>query len=231
MQRLMQRIQDRKAVVGIIGMGYVGLPLAQTFRAAGFPVVGFDIDQAKVKALMAGRSYIKHITAASVGPDAPRATASRPRRDFNCLQARRRHHHLRADAADQGTRARHELHRRHQRGHPAAPEGRPTGGPRKHHLPRHHARGHDPDPRAERPRGRQGLLRGLQPRARGPRQPELHHAPDSQGRRRPGRGQPGPGHAPCTARPSTAWCRSPVARWPRPRRSPRTSTGASTSPW
>jgi UDP-N-acetyl-D-glucosamine dehydrogenase len=66
MQRLMKRIQDRKAVVGIIGMGYVGLPLAQTFRAAGFPVVGFDIDEAKVKALMAGRSYIKHITSASV---------------------------------------------------------------------------------------------------------------------------------------------------------------------
>jgi UDP-N-acetyl-D-glucosamine dehydrogenase len=66
MQRLMKRIQDRKAVVGIIGMGYVGLPLAQTFRAAGFPVVGFDIDESKVKALMTGRSYIKHITSASV---------------------------------------------------------------------------------------------------------------------------------------------------------------------
>jgi UDP-N-acetyl-D-glucosamine dehydrogenase len=66
MQDLMKRIVNRKAVVGIIGMGYVGLPLAQTFRAAGFPVVGFDIDLAKVKALMAGKSYIKHITAASV---------------------------------------------------------------------------------------------------------------------------------------------------------------------
>jgi UDP-N-acetyl-D-glucosamine dehydrogenase len=66
MQDLMKRIQNRKAVVGIIGMGYVGLPLAQTFRASGFPVIGFDIDEAKIKALMAGRSYIKHITAASV---------------------------------------------------------------------------------------------------------------------------------------------------------------------
>ena len=66
MQELLKRIQDRKAVVGIIGMGYVGLPLAQTFRASGFKVVGFDIDPAKVKALTAGKSYIKHITDASV---------------------------------------------------------------------------------------------------------------------------------------------------------------------
>jgi len=66
MQALMKRIKSRTAVVGIIGMGYVGLPLAQTFRASGFPVVGFDIDSEKVKALMAGRSYIKHIPAATI---------------------------------------------------------------------------------------------------------------------------------------------------------------------
>jgi UDP-N-acetyl-D-glucosamine dehydrogenase len=66
METLMDRIANRKAVVGIIGMGYVGLPLAQTFNLAGFRVVGFDIDPAKVKALMAGRSYIKHIPASTV---------------------------------------------------------------------------------------------------------------------------------------------------------------------
>jgi UDP-N-acetyl-D-glucosamine dehydrogenase len=66
MQSLLARIQGRKAVVGIIGMGYVGLPLAQTFNTSGFPVVGFDIDAAKVKALTAGKSYIKHIPAATV---------------------------------------------------------------------------------------------------------------------------------------------------------------------
>jgi UDP-N-acetyl-D-glucosamine dehydrogenase len=66
MQSLLARIQKRQAIIGIIGMGYVGLPLAQTFGAAGFRVVGLDIDIAKVKALMAGRSYIKHIPAASV---------------------------------------------------------------------------------------------------------------------------------------------------------------------
>ena len=63
MTDLASRIENREAVVGIIGMGYVGLPLAHTFRAAGFKVLGFDIDAAKVEALMAGRSYIKHIPA------------------------------------------------------------------------------------------------------------------------------------------------------------------------
>jgi UDP-N-acetyl-D-glucosamine dehydrogenase len=66
MQSLLARIQKRQAVVGIIGMGYVGLPLAQTFNAAGFRVVGLDIDSAKIKALMAGKSYIKHIPASAV---------------------------------------------------------------------------------------------------------------------------------------------------------------------
>jgi UDP-N-acetyl-D-glucosamine dehydrogenase len=62
----LKRIEDRKAVVGIIGMGYVGLPLAHTFCSAGFRVVGFDIDSAKVKALGAGRSYIKHIPSETI---------------------------------------------------------------------------------------------------------------------------------------------------------------------
>jgi len=66
MQTLMKRIQSRDAVVGIIGMGYVGLPLAQTFCGAGYRVVGFDIDAAKVKALTAGKSYIKHIPASAI---------------------------------------------------------------------------------------------------------------------------------------------------------------------
>ena len=60
---LLARIDARSLIVGIVGMGYVGLPLAKTFAEQGFAVVGFDIDPAKVEALNAGRSYIKHITA------------------------------------------------------------------------------------------------------------------------------------------------------------------------
>lgn len=54
-------IKQRTARVGIVGMGYVGLPLMRTFCAAGFNVLGFDIDASKVAKLNAGKSYIKHI--------------------------------------------------------------------------------------------------------------------------------------------------------------------------
>ena len=58
---LEEKIRSRTAVVGVVGLGYVGLPLAAGFARAGFPVVGFDIDSAKVSSLAANRSYIAHI--------------------------------------------------------------------------------------------------------------------------------------------------------------------------
>lgn len=58
---LVDRIKSRDITVGIIGMGYVGLPLAAAFGAVGVKVLGFDVDPAKADALNAGRSYIKHI--------------------------------------------------------------------------------------------------------------------------------------------------------------------------
>jgi UDP-N-acetyl-D-glucosamine dehydrogenase len=58
---LLAKIESRQAKVGIIGLGYVGLPLMREFCAARFHVLGFDIDPRKVKSLNAGRSYIKHI--------------------------------------------------------------------------------------------------------------------------------------------------------------------------
>jgi UDP-N-acetyl-D-glucosamine dehydrogenase len=63
---LMGRIQTRSARVGVIGQGYVGLPLALVFREAGFPVIGFDADPTKVDALRRGESYIRHIGPARV---------------------------------------------------------------------------------------------------------------------------------------------------------------------
>jgi UDP-N-acetyl-D-glucosamine dehydrogenase len=56
-----EKIADRSAVVGVIGQGYVGLPLALVFCEAGFGVVGLDVDPAKVEALARGESYIRHI--------------------------------------------------------------------------------------------------------------------------------------------------------------------------
>ena len=63
---LLSRIQDRSARIGIIGQGYVGLPLALLFHEAGFPVKGFDVDPRKVEALQKGESFIKHIGAERV---------------------------------------------------------------------------------------------------------------------------------------------------------------------
>lgn len=59
--KILKRIADREALVGIVGLGYVGLPLLIEFSKAGFPVLGFDLDQKKVDALDEGKTYIRHI--------------------------------------------------------------------------------------------------------------------------------------------------------------------------
>ena len=65
---LERAIRGRKALVGVIGLGYVGLPLVREFCRAGFRVRGFDIDPAKIQALRAGKSYIRHIPAKILAP-------------------------------------------------------------------------------------------------------------------------------------------------------------------
>jgi len=59
--RLLEKIDHREASVGVIGMGYVGLPLAVEFARAGFSVLGIDTDASKVAALTAGKSYIPDV--------------------------------------------------------------------------------------------------------------------------------------------------------------------------
>ena len=65
-QSLEQSIKDKSAIVGVIGLGYVGLPLIQAFVAAGFRTMGFDVDQRKIDMLLGGKSYIGHIDAAAI---------------------------------------------------------------------------------------------------------------------------------------------------------------------
>jgi UDP-N-acetyl-D-glucosamine dehydrogenase len=60
-KQLSEKIRARKAHVGIIGMGYVGLPLAVEFAKAGFMVTGLDLDAGRVQALSSGRSYIPDV--------------------------------------------------------------------------------------------------------------------------------------------------------------------------
>jgi UDP-N-acetyl-D-glucosamine dehydrogenase len=65
-EQLLAKFAERSAVIGIVGLGYVGLPLALRFSEVGFRVLGIDIDAKKVEALNAGQSYIEHIKPAAI---------------------------------------------------------------------------------------------------------------------------------------------------------------------
>ncbi|HEY3839759.1 MAG TPA: nucleotide sugar dehydrogenase, partial [Bryobacteraceae bacterium] len=67
-QTLEEKIKSRTARVGIIGLGYVGLPLAMEFARAGFPVTGIDIEQSKVARLNRGESYVQDVGPGVLGP-------------------------------------------------------------------------------------------------------------------------------------------------------------------
>lgn len=63
LQSLQQKIEDKSFILGVIGLGYVGLPLSLTFLRKGIKVIGFDLDQRKIDKIGNGESYIKHIKA------------------------------------------------------------------------------------------------------------------------------------------------------------------------
>jgi UDP-N-acetyl-D-glucosamine dehydrogenase len=56
-----RKIKEKQITIGVLGLGYVGLPLAGEFASAGLKVVGFDVDEKKIKTLNSGRSIIKHV--------------------------------------------------------------------------------------------------------------------------------------------------------------------------
>ena len=63
---LVEKIRSKDALIGVVGLGYVGLPLVREFTSSGVRVLGFDVDDAKTDALLAGKSYIEHIPSATV---------------------------------------------------------------------------------------------------------------------------------------------------------------------
>lgn len=60
-QSLIQKFSSRQATVGVVGLGYVGLPLVRAMHAAGFSVIGYDVDGSKIEKLKRGESYLKHL--------------------------------------------------------------------------------------------------------------------------------------------------------------------------
>ena len=81
--RLLESIRSRQARVGIIGLGYVGLPLARAFAHAGYRVLGFDVDRTKVQRLTRGESYIGHLPDEAV--EEMRRLRFEPTADFDRL--------------------------------------------------------------------------------------------------------------------------------------------------
>jgi UDP-N-acetyl-D-glucosamine dehydrogenase len=75
-EAILNKLSERNAVVGVIGLGYVGLPLAAEFGRAGLRVIGFDLDQSRVDAINGGQSYIPDVPAEMVAHLASRGTLS-----------------------------------------------------------------------------------------------------------------------------------------------------------
>jgi UDP-N-acetyl-D-glucosamine dehydrogenase len=88
-QDLLRRIETKTATVGVIGLGYVGLPLALEFARAGFKVIGFDVDAARVAAVNAGRSYVGDVADAELLPlvAAGKLRAAKPGDDLGTCDA------------------------------------------------------------------------------------------------------------------------------------------------
>ena len=85
LKRLCARISEKTAQVGVVGLGYVGLPLCLLFAGEEFHTTGFDIDPAKVDQLRQGQSYIRHIPASEISQAVQRNHFS-PNTDFTKLR-------------------------------------------------------------------------------------------------------------------------------------------------
>ncbi len=77
-QALKEKIESKTARVGIVGLGYVGLPLAVEFAKAGFHVTGIDLQQSRVDRLMRGESYVQDVPSSEVARTRESRDASTP---------------------------------------------------------------------------------------------------------------------------------------------------------
>ncbi len=159
--------------VGVIGLGYVGLPLAVAFAQEGCEVIAVDVDSRKVEAIAAGESYIEDVSVGAAGRGGGAHARDHPLRRSG---EGGRGAGVRADAADAQPRARSRpADRRDARARGGA-AGRPAGGARVDHLPGHDARAGGAAAGGVGPGSRAGLPPGVLARARRPRPHRLHAA-------------------------------------------------------
>ncbi len=94
---LTTKLENRTARIGVIGLGYVGLPLVLLFSEQKFRVTGFDIDEKKVKTLSEGGSYIVRIPGTEI--QRRQAAGFTPTSDYSQYRRHGCHDHLRANSA------------------------------------------------------------------------------------------------------------------------------------
>ena len=170
--------------VAIIGAGYVGLPLAQTFADAGQRVLLVDVVPELVEAMNRGESHIEDVPSERLRPhiDAGRITATL---DYEQLKQAARDPDRAADAAHQAARARPGIRRERRARRRGGAPARPGRRARVDDLPGHDPRGRAADPRGrQRPQGGQGLPSRDVARARRPGPHRLDDEDDPEGRRR-----------------------------------------------
>ena len=107
---LKNRLTDRTARVGIVGLGYVGLPLLVEFAQSGFEAIGFDLDAAKITAIADGRSYIPDVPDSDVRELRERRTAVCDD-GFQPARGCRHDQYIRADSFAKNQRSGHVLRR------------------------------------------------------------------------------------------------------------------------
>ena len=139
---LKNKIEQKQARVAVIGLGYVGLPLALLYTEQKFSVTGFDIDARKVSILDQGGSYIFRIPATEI--QAAKKGGFSATAEYSRLHRDGRYHHLRPHPTERIPRARPEFHHRHGEVHRSPSSRRTSGDPREHDVSRYDGRSVDP---------------------------------------------------------------------------------------
>ena len=228
---LKEKIASRRARAGVVGLGYVGLPLAVELAKAGFHATGIDLDEPQDPGHQ--RRAVVHPGRRQPPTSRRCTTGGQARRDhgFFRRQGARHHQHLRADAAPQDEGPGHVLHRLGRRGDRRAPAPRHADLPRIDDLSGHDRRSRAAAPRGQRAESRHRLLPRVLPRARRSGQPDVSHAQRAEGRRRPDAGLLEAGERALRLGRSTRSCRSARRGSRRWSSCSRTRSARSTSGW